>query len=161
MKKSNVIIFALLALISIFLLWLWYYLGFNKIDEPLDLVLTIIWWVMIAAVIVVIVRIEKERRRRIRTVYVSDDIVFNSEAGTMPYEDQVQLVSIIDTILNELKYNFTKEDLPNKNAFPIKLIIRTEKHKDDEWEGEVANALTKQTTPFKNKEELFQILNEL
>ena len=38
MKKSNVIVFVLLALASAFFLWLWYFLGLNRVDEPLDLV---------------------------------------------------------------------------------------------------------------------------
>lgn len=50
MKKSNVIVFVLLALASAFFLWLWYFLGLNRVDEPLDLVLSIVcggwssWW---------------------------------------------------------------------------------------------------------------------
>ena len=34
MKKSNVIVFVLLALASAFFLWLWYFLGLNRVDEP-------------------------------------------------------------------------------------------------------------------------------
>ena len=51
MKKSNVIVFAIAAVLSIFLLWLWYFLGFNQIDSPLDLIISIIWWVVIVALI--------------------------------------------------------------------------------------------------------------
>ena len=46
MKKSNVIVFVLLALASAFFLWLWYFLGLNRVDEPLDLVLSIVWWLV-------------------------------------------------------------------------------------------------------------------
>ena len=45
MKKSNVIVLAVAALVAAFLLFLWYYLGFNRIDNPFDLVLTICWWI--------------------------------------------------------------------------------------------------------------------
>ena len=33
MKKSNVIVFVLLALASAFFLWLWYFLGLNRVDS--------------------------------------------------------------------------------------------------------------------------------
>ena len=54
MKKSNVIVFVLLALASAFFLWLWYFLGLNRVDEPLDLVLSIVWWLGIAVASAVI-----------------------------------------------------------------------------------------------------------
>ena len=53
MKKSNVIVFVLLALASAFFLWLWYFLGLNRVDEPLDLVLSIVWWLVIVVAIAV------------------------------------------------------------------------------------------------------------
>ena len=56
MKKSNVIVFVLLALASAFFLWLWYFLGLNRVDEPLDLVLSIVWWLVIVVAIAVIVK---------------------------------------------------------------------------------------------------------
>ena len=70
MKKSNVIVFVLLALASAFFLWLWYFLGLNRVDEPLDLVLSIVWWLVIVVAIAVIVKMERTRRQRVRTVYV-------------------------------------------------------------------------------------------
>ncbi|MGI6104879.1 MAG: hypothetical protein ACOYD7_01645 [Raoultibacter sp.] len=81
MKKSNVIVYILLAVVSIFLLWLWYYLGLNNIDEPLDLVISIVWWLIVIVAIVVIVRVEKARKQRIQTIYVTDDMLFNPELG--------------------------------------------------------------------------------
>ena len=61
MKKSNVIVFVLLALASAFFLWLWYFLGLNRVDEPLDLVLSIVWWLVIVVAIAVIVKMEQQR----------------------------------------------------------------------------------------------------
>lgn len=51
MKKSNVIVLAVAALVAAFLLFLWYYLGFNHIDSPFDLVLTVVWWLGIALIV--------------------------------------------------------------------------------------------------------------
>ena len=88
MKKSNVIVFAIAAVLSIFLLWLWYFLGFNQIDSPLDLIISIIWWVVIVALIAGVVKVEKTRREKIRTTYVGTGFLFNSEAGTVGLSGQ-------------------------------------------------------------------------
>ena len=52
MKKSNWIGLAIAVLVDVFLLWLWFFLGFNQVDSPLDLVISIIWLVVIVAVVV-------------------------------------------------------------------------------------------------------------
>lgn len=160
MKKNNVILYVLLAISSIFLLWLWYYLGFNKVDEPLDLVLTIIWWVMITVAIVTIVKVENDRKERVRTVYVSDKEIFNVEAGKIVIEEPSQLVDTVSEVVSDLTYGFSKEEFPEKGEFDPRFLIRTSKKKDDGWEGEVVNAWTNIKTPFKNRGELTQILGE-
>ena len=81
MKKSNVIITVVLAVVSAFLLWLWYWLGFNEVDSPLDLVVSVVWWAVIAAGVVLVYRSEQKRRRQVRTVYLADGRYYNSEAG--------------------------------------------------------------------------------
>ena len=87
MKKSNWILLTVFLIASIFLLWLWYYLGFNRVDNPLDLVLSIIWWVVIVVSFVVISRAEKKRREEIRTIYVGSDAIFNVERGLISVSD--------------------------------------------------------------------------
>lgn len=161
MKKSNVIVYILLAVVSIFLLWLWYYLGLNNIDEPLDLVISIVWWLIVIVAIVVIVRVEKARKQRIQTIYVTDDMLFNPELGSINYTTLFELMDESENMLKDLKYNFKKEDMPNANAYPVKAILKTSKYKDDEtWEGKVVTVEFKQEREFSNKEELFTILNE-
>ena len=81
MKKSNVIITVVLAAVSIFLLALWYALGLNRVDEPLDLIVSIVWWAVIIVSIVAVVKVENTRRERVRTVYVANGSYYNSEAG--------------------------------------------------------------------------------
>lgn len=162
MKKSNVIVFVIFAIISVFLLWLWYTLGLNKVDAPLDLILSIIWWVVIVVAGIVIYRVEKVRKQRIRTLYVSDDLIFNSELGSKSYDNPVDLMTVAEEILNDIKYNFNKETIPNKDAFPVKFFIRTNKYKkDDTWEGEVVNAETGRATEFEDKDGLFKLINEM
>lgn len=63
MKKSNVIVLAVAALVAAFLLFLWYYLGFNHIDSPFDLVLTVVWWLGIALIVGGIIYVERKRQR--------------------------------------------------------------------------------------------------
>lgn len=184
MKKSNVIVFALLAAISVFLLWLWYFLGFNRVDDPLDLVLSIVWWAVIAVSIAVIVRAERVRRRRIRTVYVGDNATFNSEKGLMRFAEGEPMQDVVAFIVENLKYDFTREEFPDKEAFQAKYFVRTKEFRTEEspeavkdqptesaqtspgssasvqrtWTGEVVVAATGEEKPFETPEELAAIL---
>lgn len=49
MRKSNWIIAAVLLLASVAFLWIWHALQFDLVDNPLDIVVTVVWWVVIAA----------------------------------------------------------------------------------------------------------------
>ena len=190
MKKSNVIIFVLLALASAFFLWLWFFLGLNRIDEPLDLVLSIVWWAVIAEAVGVIVKMERTRRRRIRTVYVGDGAAFNSEKGLVKLEGAAPMCETIAGILQSLKYDFERADFPEKDEFEVKYFVRTkefeaEERKDEAsdadtdaatadqpaaaapqteqktWKGEVFIVETKEERPFDTPEELASILTSL
>ena len=157
MKKSNVIVFVLLALASAFFLWLWYFLGLNRVDEPLDLVLSIVWWLVIVVAIAVIVKMERTRRQRVRTVYVGDCATFS------------------------------RADFPDKDRFVVKYFVRTKQFEAEEkqgsdtvvdseqasagaakpqiqqktWTGEVFIVETKEERPFGSPEELARILASL
>jgi len=65
MKKSNWIIFGILAATSIFFLTMWYVLGFHLIDSPVDLVITIVWWLVIIGCITLIHQVEKKRQEKL------------------------------------------------------------------------------------------------
>ena len=71
MKKSNWIGLAIAVLVDVFLLWLWFFLGFNLVDSPFDLVISIIWLVAIVAVAAAVNRLECQREKRLRNIYVS------------------------------------------------------------------------------------------
>lgn len=179
MKKSNVIIVVLLLVISIFLLWLWYFLGFNRIDSPLDLVLSIIWWLVVIVTIVAVTKIESKRRHRIRTLFIgvqgATPKLFNSEAGELVFTDRTQLISIMENTLDELKYNFERKDYPGTEEdnrtrtevqrigsvdrkYEVYAVVMTRKHTKDEWEGEVIDTKTKVHTEFEDKESLVSLL---
>lgn len=168
MKKSNWILLAVLVVISAFLLWLWYYLGFNRVDNPLDLVLSIIWWAVVLVAVVAIWQIEKRRQERIRTIYVGEQFIFNSELGKKGYNGAEQLMTEMGETLEELKYNFDREDLPDQEKLPIRFLVRTTKYKADsddedknEWEGEVCIAGEDTEQAFETREELASIINGL
>lgn len=173
MKKSNWITLSIAAVVSIVLLWLWYFLGFYLIDNPLDLVLSIVWWVLIALVVFMIFRVEKARKQRIRTMYVGKSNFFNSEAGTVAYADEEGLISLMGNTLEELKYDFTKNDLPDLEDNPVEYVVKTSsfdtKDEDDtegskkdidEWEGEVLFASSNVKRSFGTKEELTSIIRQ-
>lgn len=145
MKKSNVIVLALLALVSAFLLWLWYFLGFNRVDDPLDLVLSIVWWVVIAAAVLVIMRLEKTRRRRVRTVYVGDSAAFNSERGIVPLDPALPVADSVAAVLGKLEYDFGCEDFPAPEDLEVRYLIRTDEFEpadraDSQPAGQAAGA---------------------
>ena len=89
MKKSNFIVLGISAVAAALLLALWYYLGFNHIDNPLDLVLAIVWWAGIVAIAVVIARLERQRQRRIKqgigTVAVGFQRAEGEDAGILGF----------------------------------------------------------------------------
>lgn len=77
MRKSNWIIAAILLVASLVFLWLWQALEFNLVDNPIDVVVTAVWWVVIIAGCLVIHWAEKKRQERIRTVFLAPGLVYN------------------------------------------------------------------------------------
>lgn len=51
MRKNNWIVAAIAAVACGVLLWAWFALGFNHVDDPLDLVVAVVWWLAVAAVV--------------------------------------------------------------------------------------------------------------
>ncbi len=135
MKKNNVIVLAISAVAAAFLLWLWFYLGFNHIDNPLDLVLAILWWVGIAALVALITYMERKRQRQIRTIYVSPTALYNSEKGIVALKE-ASSVEAMEGILQQLEYNFDKADLPSKKTFDYRYVVQTDEYKENDSDSE-------------------------
>lgn len=129
MKKSNFFFLGLSAIAAAFLLFLWYWLGFNHIDDPLDLVLAILWWVGIVVIALVIAKLEKNRRRQIRTIYVSPTALYNSEKGVVGLKDQTT-IDAMQQLLQKLEYNFNKEGLPEQKKFDYRFVVQTDEYKE-------------------------------
>lgn len=143
MKKSNWTIVAILVVASIFFLWLWYYLNFNLVDNPRDLVLTIAWWAIVAVVCIAINVAEKRRQERIRTTYVGKTSLYNSEAGLFEKGSATAVEAIVATLAN-LKYDFHYEEPPSRTEARFDYIVRSKKFEFDAdssevktWEGDV------------------------
>ena len=128
MKKNNIIVFGIAALLAAFLLWLWFYLGFNKVDDPFDLALAITWWVGIAVLVALIVYLEHRRQRQIRTIYVSSTALYNSEKGTVLLGDAVA-TDAMQEILQQLSYGFDGGGLPDKASFECLYVVKTDEYK--------------------------------
>ncbi len=144
MKKNNYLVLGVSAVIAALLLALWYYLGFNNIDNPLDLVLAIVWWVGIVAIAAIIIRLENNRKRAIRTIYVSPTALYNSETGVVGLGDTPN-VDAMQEILGNLEYNFEKKALPEQKKFDYRFVVRTDEYKPGDsgendqptWKGTV------------------------
>ena len=138
MRKSNFIVLALGLLASIFLLWLWWYLGFAKVDTPADVLVTVAWWLVIGLMWYGISRMEQRRRKQMRTVYISPSALFNCESGLIECTNISQRVDIIEEILKSMRYGFEFQDMPERPEFDCSYIVRTDEYKDAQnWKGSV------------------------
>ncbi len=174
MKKSNWLAFIVAIIISAFLLWLWFFLGFNHIDAPLDLVLSIIWWVIVAVACYAIYRVEKKRQERARTCYVADRYIYNAEAGSSTAEGNEAAVQRMHDVIDELEYTFDVRDAPKDAKFNFVVRSKTFKVRreadqangtpeDLQWEGEVSvvERPDDDPIPFASRDELLQTLTRL
>ena len=164
MKKSNWIGLAIAVLVDVFLLWLWLFLGFNRVDSPLDLVISVIWLVAIVAIVVVANRLERQRARRLRTVYVSSSAVFNKERGLVSLGSAAAAPRVIEGILGNLKYGFDMKDMPKLEEFDCRYVVQTDEYKaaggeggEPTWKGTVVaidRAAGNREMPFSSRDEL-------
>lgn len=161
MKKSNWIILGILVIASIFYLVLWYVLGFNLVDDPLDLVITVIWWLVILTICFLISWSENKRRRAIRTAFLAPGLIYNPEAGIVQVEGK-DYTTALQRILDNLTYGFDKEDVSSEQPIRFTLIVRSDKFSDngDTWSGEVVNVSNpKNPFSFEDRRELAQLIN--
>lgn len=138
MKKSNVIVLGIAAVASLFLLWLWWYLGFSAVDGPADILITIAWWLVIALVVFGIYRMEARRREQMRTIYVSPTALFNCESGLVECTNTAKRIDLVEEILKNMHYGMDFQDMPDPAEFAYSYIIRTKDYKGaNDWHGTV------------------------
>ena len=168
MKTSNYLVLIASAIIAAVLLFMWFSLGFSKVDNPVDITLAVVWWVIIVAIVAIIIRSENRRKRRIRTVYVSPSALFNSERGVVALDEGAETPQAIQAILQSLKYGFSREDMPKQEDFDYRFVVETDEYKpaksegdEPTWKGKVMK-IDHQTgnieTPFTTQQELAEVL---
>lgn len=163
MKKSNWIGLAIAVLVDVFLLWLWFFLGFNRVDSPLDLVISIIWLVAIVAVAAAVNRLERQREKRLRTIYVSSTAVFNKERGLVSL-GSAAAPSVMERILRDMEYGFDLKEMPKPEEFNCRYVVQTDEYKatggeggEPTWKGTVVaidHAAGNREMPFSSRDEL-------
>ncbi|MCI2240988.1 hypothetical protein [Adlercreutzia faecimuris] len=162
MRKSNWIIVAILAAASAFFLWLWYYLSFNLVDNPVDLAFTIVWWVAIIGACIGIHVAERRRQERVRTAFLAPGLIYNCEAGMVRVEAGASPVDALQQTLTDLSYSFDLQDEPDNKRISFSHIVRSAKFADDgdTWEGEVVSVTypNAKPRPFSSREELLAIV---
>lgn len=157
MRKSNWIIAAVLALASVLFLVLWHVLQFNLVDNPIDIVVTVVWWVVIVAACVGIHLAEKKRQERIRTIFVAPGLIYNSEKGVIRLSGDEPLVDALAHVIDSLDYGFDLAELPSNSRVRFQRIVRSSKFGDggSTWEGEVVEvAHPDRPRQFHNRAEL-------
>ena len=138
MRPLNFIVLGIAAAVSLFLLWLWWYLGFSKVDAPADVLIPVAWWLVIGLVVYGIYRMEARRRQQMRTVYVSPTALFNCESGLVECTNTNKRIDMVESILQNMRYGMDFEDMPDPADFAYSYIIRTEDYKNaDDWRGTV------------------------
>lgn len=162
MRKSNWVFLCGTCFVSVVLLMAWYMLGFYKVDSPLDLVLSVIWWAVLAVAIVIVAKLEQKRRYHERAVYVmSDGTLFSPELGSVARNN----ASVIDRMANiicALDYVLDMKTLDKEQTVNVTHIVYTDKFEDDgeNWEGEVTcfNNGEASSYTYSSKEELERLL---
>ena len=105
MRKNNWIVAAIAAVACGVLLWAWFALGFNHVDDPLDLVVAVVWWLAVAAVVGGIVWAEGKRREKMRLAFIGEGIVYNPEAGlVMPDAGESELAALERTLASWVSF---------------------------------------------------------
>lgn len=164
MKKSNWIGLAIAVLVDVFLLWLWFFLGFNRVDSPLDLVISIIWLVAIVAVAAAVNRLERQREKRLRAIYVSSTAIFNKERGLVSLGSAAAASSVMERILRDMEYGFDLKEMPKPEEFDCRYVVQTDEYKatggeggEPTWKGTVVaidHAAGNREMPFSSRDEL-------
>lgn len=140
MRTSNAIVFGVLIALSVALLALYFYLGFNRIGGIGDILLSVLWWAIIAGLIFAITRVEASRRRQMRTVYVSPTAIYNPEHGVIACSNPAERVDRIYQMLSDMRYGFAKQELPSNHAFDCRYVVRTDEFRQGSapvWNGSV------------------------
>ena len=153
-RKSNWIVAAIAAVACGVLLWAWFALGFNHVDDPLDLV--------VVAVVGGIVWAEGKRREKMRLAFIGEGVVYNPEAGlVMPDAGESELAALERT-LSGMAFPDEVAALDERVRPAFRWVMRSRKfdRNGDDWEGEGVDAHDPGAAPrpFSSREDLAALL---
>ena len=162
MRKSNWLVIAIAVIAAAFLLWAWFALGFNHVDDPLDMVVAVIWWVVVAAVIAGIVWAERKRRQKMRTAFLGDGVVYTPEYGVLRTKSGQTEMALLQEMLSGRQFPEEVVALDSKTRDSFRWVVRTRAFQNNgsTWEGEVlaANNPNAPARVFASKRDLAALL---
>lgn len=163
MRKSNWLVVVIAVVAAIVLLWVWFALGFNHVDDPVDMVVAVIWWVAVAAIIAGIVWAENKRRQKMRVAFLGKKLVYSPEYGVIRTKKGGEL-AVLCTMLSGMKFPDEVAPLDDETRESFRWVVRTRTFKDngEVWEGELLPANNPQAKPraFSSREELTALLSK-
>ena len=162
MRKNNWIVTAIAAVACGVLLWAWFALGFNHVDDPLDLVVAVAWWLVVAAVAGGIVWAEGKRREKMRLAFVGEGAGCSPEAGlVMPDAGESELAALERT-LSGMAFPDEVAALDERVRPAFRWVVRSRKfdRNGEVWEGEVvaAHDPDAEPRPFASREDRVALL---
>lgn len=162
MRKSNWLVATLAVVASAALLWAWFALGFNHVDDPLDLIVAILWWVVVAAVVGAILWAESKRRQKMRLAFVGEGVIYNPESGMVMADRGETELAALERTLAGMAFPDEVAPLDGSSRPAFRWVVRSEKFKDNGnvWEGEVIPAHDPQAPAvrFHGREELAALI---
>lgn len=160
MKRSNVVVYALLLACSIALMCIWYLFGFDAYDPTPYYLISILWWIVIVVCAAILVRSELSRRAAMRTVYVSQTRLFNIEFGLVNLQGSSNYAASIAGMLSRIRYGFESKSIPNIREMGFRYVVHTRKFFDGGavWIGDVKDLSSRQTRSFSSREQLAEML---
>lgn len=162
MRKSNWLVLAAALVASVLLMAVWFALGYDRVDSPLDMIITAGWWIVVAAVISAIVWAERRRRRQMLTAFVGNGIVYNPEKGIVRVQGDESEVDLLRKVLGGLDFRDEIATLTGTSRTTFRWIVHTYRFEDNGalWTGEVLSIRSPNdpARPFNNQEALAALL---
>lgn len=107
---------------------------------------------------------EKRRRERIRTIFISDGVLYNPEVGVVRLEsnDPQAYVDGMRELLDNLNYDPNVSPDASQKRLRFSYIVHSPKFSDEGrvWEGDVVQVSgPRDSLPFNSAQELSKILS--
>ncbi|MEC4175159.1 hypothetical protein VJ918_06790 [Adlercreutzia sp. R21] len=162
MKKSNWLVAALAVVASAVLLGLWFQLGFNHVDDPVDIIVAVVWWAVVAGVIAAIMWAEHRRREKMRLAFIGAGLVYNPERGLVLVDEKDAELDALQETLQNMSYPTKIVELADHVRPAFRWVVRSQRFENngEVWEGEVLPAHDPDGKPvrFSGRDELAHLI---